>query len=298
MRVLVVDDVPDNIRVLSRMLVDDGHEVSAATNGRQALKLAATSAPDLILLDVMMPEMNGYDTCAALKADPLLQTIPVIFITALTDVEDETRGLNLGAVDYITKPFKEAIVRARVKTHLELKRKRDLLEQMSQIDGLTGIANRRAYEQRLEQAWQRAIRSGERLAAVMIDIDFFKQYNDTYGHLAGDDCLRRVAATLSEVLAHGSDLLARYGGEELVGLLSGVDEAGPAMMAERLRASIETLQIPHDASRISPWLTISIGGASCRPTRDQRPSSLIEAADLQLFEAKRQGRNQVKLVDL
>lgn len=135
MRILIVDDVPDNIRVLSRMLVDDGHEISAATNGRQALKLAAACAPDLVLLDVMMPDMDGYQVCAALKADPLLRAIPVIFITALADVEDETRGLALGAVDYITKPFKEPIVRMRVKSHLELKRQRDILERLSQVDG-------------------------------------------------------------------------------------------------------------------------------------------------------------------
>jgi diguanylate cyclase (GGDEF)-like protein len=244
MRVLIVDDVPDNIRVLSRMLVDDGHQISAATNGRQALKLVAACAPDLILLDVMMPEMDGYEVCAALKADPQLSSIPIIFITALADVENETRGLDLGAVDYITKPFKEAIVRVRVKTHLELKRQRDILQQLSHVDGLTGIPNRRAFDERLDQEWRRSVRSDEPLAAAMIDVDHFKQYNDTRGHLAGDDCLRRVAGRLAEGLTRGGDFVARYGGEEFVGLISGVNVDGLAGVAEKFRAGIEALRIP------------------------------------------------------
>lgn len=298
MRVLIVDDIPDNIRVLSRMLADDGHQISAATNGRQALRLAAACAPDLILLDVMMPEMDGYEACTALKADPQLCSIPIIFITALSDVEDETRGLDLGAVDYITKPFKESIVRMRVRTHLELKRQRDILQQLSHFDGLTGIPNRRAFDERLDQEWRRSVRSGERLAAAMIDVDYFKQYNDAHGHLAGDDCLRRIAGTVAEGLTRGGDFVARYGGEEFIGLISGVDSEGLAGVAEKLRVGIEALQIPHHASPVSPWVTISIGAAISRPTPETTPSSLIEAADQQLYAAKRLGRNRVILTSV
>jgi diguanylate cyclase (GGDEF)-like protein len=293
MRILIVDDVPDNIRVLSRMLVDDGHEISAATNGRQALKLAASCAPDLVLLDVMMPDMDGYQVCAALKTDPQLRTIPVIFITALADVEDEARGLGLGAVDYITKPFKESIVRVRVKTHLELKHQHDVLARLSQVDGLTGIPNRRAFDERLGQEWRRSLRSGEPLAAAMIDVDLFKQYNDTHGHLIGDDCLRRVATTLADGLKRGSDFVARYGGEEFICLFSGVDTAGLARVSEQIRAGIEALQIPHGDSPISPYVTVSVGAAISQPAPETPSSSLVQAADLQLFQAKRQGRNQV-----
>ena len=295
MRILIVDDVPDNIRVLSRMLVDDGHEISAATNGRQALKLAAACAPDLVLLDVMMPDMDGYQVCAALKADPLLRAIPVIFITALADVEDETRGLALGAVDYITKPFKEPIVRMRVKSHLELKRQRDILERLSQVDGLTGIANRRAFDARLDEEWRRSIRSGDPLGAAMIDVDLFKQYNDARGHLVGDDCLRLVAGALTAALNRGGDFVARYGGEEFVCLFSGVDADTLALVSEKIRAGIEALQIPHGDSPVSPWVTISIGAACDQPMPETSPSRLIEAADLQLFQAKRLGRNRVCL---
>ena len=298
MRVLIVDDVPDNIRVLSRMLGDDGHQISAATNGRQALKLAAACNPDLILLDVMMPEMDGYQACAALKADPQLGSIPIIFITALADAEDETRGLELGAVDYITKPFKESIVRVRVKTHLELKRQHDILQQLSHFDGLTGIPNRRAFDERIDQEWRRSVRSGERLAAAMIDVDYFKQYNDAHGHLAGDDCLRRIAGTVAEGLTRGGDFVARYGGEEFIGLISGVDSEGLAGVAEKLRVGIEALQIPHHASPVSPWVTISIGAAISRPTPETTPSSLIGAADQQLYAAKRLGRNRVILTSV
>lgn len=295
MRILIVDDIPDNIRVLSRMLVDDGHQVSAATNGRAALKLADSCAPDLILLDVMMPEMDGYQVCAALKADPLLQAIPVIFITALTDTEDETRGLALGAVDYIAKPFKEAIVRLRVRTHLELKRQRDLLSQLSHLDGLTGIPNRRAFDERLDREWRRAVRAGEHLAAAMVDIDHFKEYNDAHGHLAGDDCLRRVAEALAAGLERAGDFIARYGGEEFICLLNGVDDQGTAVMAERLRADIESLRLPHGASPVSPWVTVSVGAACQRPTQETAPSEVVAAADRQLFTAKRLGRNRISV---
>jgi diguanylate cyclase (GGDEF)-like protein len=295
MRILIVDDIPDNIRVLSTMLADDGHQISAATNGRAALKLAESCAPDLILLDVMMPEMDGYAACAALKADPLLKSIPVIFITALGDVEDETRGLAVGAVDYITKPFKEAIVRLRVRTQLELKRQRDILAQLSHIDGLTGIPNRRAFDERLDRDWRRAVRCGEPVAAAMVDIDHFKEYNDAYGHLAGDDCLRRVAGSLAEGIKRAGDFVGRYGGEEFMCLLNALDAQGLAVVAEKLRAGIVALQIPHEASPVSPWVTVSIGAAICRPGPETPPSELVALADLQLFAAKRVGRNQVSL---
>ena len=295
MRILIADDVPDNIRLLSRMLADEGHQISAALNGRQALKLAASCVPDLILLDVMMPEMDGFELCAALKADPLLSGIPVIFLTALTDTEDESRALDLGAVDFITKPFSESVVRLRVRTHLEIKRQHDLLARQSHLDGLTGIANRRAFDDRLQWEWQRTIRSGESLAAAMIDIDHFKEYNDAHGHLAGDDCLRRVAGAMDELLARGGDFIARYGGEEFVCLLGGVNAGGADLVVEKLRGGVESLHLPHGVSPVSPWVTVSIGVALCRPTLERAPTDLVEAADVQLFKAKRLGRNRVSL---
>lgn len=298
MRILIVDDVPDNIRILSRMLAEEGHQLTAATNGREALQLVDACSPDMILLDIMMPEMDGYEVCAALKADPLHCDIPVIFITALADAEDETHGLSLGAVDYITKPFKEAVVRLRVRTHLELKRQRDLLDRLCRLDSLTGIPNRRAFDEQLDREWRRAVRAQEPLAAAMIDIDHFKGYNDTYGHLVGDTCLRQVAGILSVGLNRGGDFVARYGGEEFITLFNGMDVKGVSDVGEKLRSTVESLRIPHAASPISPWVTISVGAAICRPTPEMSPAALVEAADAQLFAAKRAGRNRVCLATI
>jgi diguanylate cyclase (GGDEF)-like protein len=295
MRILIVDDVPDNIRVLSRMLAEDRHEIFASTNGREALTIAESFVPDLILLDVMMPGMDGYETCMALKANPLLQSIPVIFVTALGDTDDETRGLSLGAVDYITKPFKEAIVKLRVRTHLELKQQRDLLGRLSSIDGLTGIPNRRAFDDRLDTEWRRAIRVQNQLTLAMIDIDHFKPFNDNYGHVEGDACLRRVAETLDAGANRGEDFMARYGGEEFVLLSGSAEQAGMASLVEKLRAAIEALRIPHCASSVAPWVTVSIGAALCRPTPEMQPTDLVELADAELFTAKRLGRNRVSV---
>lgn len=298
MRILIVDDVPDNIRLLSRMLAEEGHQISAATSGHEALELAGICLPDLILLDIMMPEMDGYEVIAALKADPLLCDIPVIFITALADAENETHGLSLGAVDYISKPFQEAVVRLRVRTHLEIKRQRDLLDRLCRLDGLTGIPNRRAFEEQFDREWRRASRSQSLLATAMVDIDHFKEFNDTYGHLGGDTCLREVATVLDQRLNRGGDFVARYGGEEFICLLYGVDANGLYGIGEKLRAAVEALRIPHAASRVSPWVTVSIGAAICRPSQEMLPVTLIEAADAELFAAKRAGRNQVRLVSL
>lgn len=298
MRLLIVDDLPDNIRVLSRMITDAGYAVSAATSGAQALKIAAASAPDLILLDVMMPGMDGYQTLRALQADPRLAAIPVIFVTALSETEDELRGLELGAVDYITKPFKEALVIRRIRAHLELKRQRDLLERLSQVDGLTGIPNRRAFDERLDQEWRRALRSGDTLAIAMIDVDHFKGFNDTHGHLSGDDCLRRLAQTLNGGIRRAGEFVARYGGEEFVCLFYGVDFEGLSVVTEQLRASVESAHIAHGASSASPWVTISVGAALCRPERALSPNALIETADVRLYEAKRLGRNRICLTEI
>ncbi|MFB1486012.1 MULTISPECIES: diguanylate cyclase domain-containing protein [unclassified Thiocapsa] len=295
MRILIVDDVPDNIRILSRMLADEGHDISASTNGQEALMITESVLPDLILLDVMMPGMDGYAICAALKANPRLKSIPVIFVTALSDTEDETRGLSLGAVDYIAKPFKEVIVKLRVRTHLELKQQRDLLGRLSAIDGLTGIPNRRAFDERLDAEWRRAIRVGGALALTMIDIDYFKAFNDSHGHLEGDECLRRVAKTLEAAARRGEDFVGRYGGEEFVFLSSSGDQAGMAGLVETLRVSIEALRIPHGASEVASWVTVSSGVALCRPTPEMQATDLLASADAELYKAKHRGRNCVSV---
>ena len=295
MRILIAGDVPDNIRALSGMLAGEGIQISTATSGQRALKIAELYPPDLVLLDVMMPDMDGYEVCKAMKSDPLLRGIPVIFITALADEESEIRALELGAVDYISKPFKESIVKLRIKTHLELKLQREVLENLSRLDGLTGIANRRAFDERLDLEWRRAARSREKLALAIIDVDCFRAYNDLNGHLAGDDCLRRIATVLHESLNRAGDFVARFGGEEFAVMLPATGGAELSLIAERLRAAVERLNIPHGASDASPWVTVSVGGAMLEPNPETAATRIIELADRQIHSAKDGGRNQVRL---
>ena len=289
--VLVVDDSAVNIHLLSRIL-EDTYDVSFATSGFEALELAASQLPDIILLDVIMPDMDGYEVCRRLKADPLLREIPVIFVTALIRQEDEINGLQVGAVDYIIKPFHPEIVKLRVQNQLELKMYRDTHARLAMIDGLTGIANRRAFDEQLQREWLRSERNRADLSLIMMDIDFFKLYNDSYGHLDGDESLRQVANALLRSM-RGSDFAARYGGEEFVCILPETDAAGALITADRIRNKIEALRLPHEASTVSPYLTVSIGVVTVRPDLVGEPQRLIEVADQMLYQAKENGRNRV-----
>jgi diguanylate cyclase (GGDEF)-like protein len=292
--ILIVDDTPTNIQVLAEALCSD-YRVKVATSGKAALALSNNpeSRPDLILLDVMMPEMDGYEVCRRLKQSPATQGIPVIFVTAKNDVTDEEHGLRLGAMDYIVKPFRLAIVKARVQNHINLKIKTDLLETLALIDGLTGIPNRRRFDEVLDIEWKRAQRGGSVLAVIMADIDYFKAYNDNYGHSAGDQCLTAVAKTLASSLYRPSDMMARYGGEEFVGILPDIDVEGARVLAERWRANVAALALPHQHSKAENYVTISVGYASLRPTQYQSPMELVEKADKMLYQAKELGRNRV-----
>lgn len=289
---LIIDDTPVNIRVLSELFVDEC-EIIFSTNGQDGLQLAATQAPDLILLDIMMPGMDGYEVCRQLKSDPQTRDIPVIFVTALGEDEDQTKGLELGAIDYIIKPISPPIVKARIRNHLELKRHRDLLATMATIDGLTGIANRRRFDEMLHYEWQRAQRSGSPLSILMIDIDHFKLYNDFYGHLAGDDCLKAVAVGMTDVIRRPGDLLTRYGGEEFACILSDTDVKGARKVAENLLEAVANLQIPHEQSPVKPYVTVSIGFCTAWPNGVAKSQELVDCADRNLYKAKRAGRNCV-----
>jgi diguanylate cyclase (GGDEF)-like protein len=291
-RILAIDDTPTNLLALGAVLGDD-FALQVATSGAAGLALAGQSAPDLILLDVMMPDMNGFETCRRLKADPLTRDIPVIFVTALDSPEDETFGLEAGAVDFISKPLNSAVVRARVRTHITLKHQADLLRSMSFVDGLTGVANRRQFDEALQREWRACLRTGTSLALAMIDIDHFKQFNDTYGHPAGDACLRAIAAILDGEMNRSHDLIARYGGEEFVCLLPDINLAGAQIKAEQLRQAVHSLSIPHAASSTAPVVTISVGLALFIPTDKLTPEQLVAAADAELYKAKDAGRNRV-----
>ncbi len=291
-RILVVDDALDNIRMLHAALKDD-YEVIFARSGAEALRLVQEQPPELILLDAMMPELDGFGVCAVLKSSSLTRDIPLIFVTALNQPEDEQRALEAGAVDFITKPFHAAVIVARVKTHLTLKRQSDVLRQLSLTDSLTGIANRRCFDQALEREWRRCERLGTPLALMMIDVDCFKAYNDRYGHQAGDDCLKTVADCLAHCLHRPSDLVARYGGEEFAVLLPEQELEGALVIARRMIDEARGLNIAHDSSPVAPYVTLSIGATAAVPRRDTLPGKLVLDADKELYQAKSAGRDRV-----
>jgi diguanylate cyclase (GGDEF)-like protein len=293
-KILIVDDVSTNIKILGQALRQE-YDISIGTNGQKALEIAASEhPPDLILLDIMMPEMDGYEVCRRLKSDPKSRNIPVIFITTKDEIEDETKGLGLGAVDYIVKPFRLPIVLARVRTHLILKRKTDLLESLVSIDGLTEIPNRRRFDEMLDHEWRRTMRVAASLSMIMMDIDFFKDFNDNYGHAVGDECLQKVAHTLEHSVKRASDFVARYGGEEFAAILPETTLEAALNIAERIRTNVENLEIPHAFSQVSDHVTLSLGVATLVPTSDMDPNDLLKAADNALYKAKEAGRNRVE----
>lgn len=288
--VLIVDDEPMNIEILNEALGAE-HEILFATNGQEALGIASNELPDLILLDVILPDLDGYQVCKRLKNDPKTRDIPVIFVASMDPEEDEAKGLDVGATDYLAKPIRSPIVRARVRNHLELKRYRDYLEKVSAKDGLTGVANRRWFDDQLEREWRRARRNHTPLSLILMDIDFFKAYNDHYGQLAGDDCLRQLARALDKCARRPADLVARYGGEEFVCLLPDTDANGALWVASRLREEVNGLNIPHAYSLVADHLTLSIGVSTLVPVVGQPPFDLIRRADEFLYAAKQNGRN-------
>lgn len=291
--ILIVDDEPMNIEILNETLGAE-YEILFATHGQEALRIASDERPDLILLDVVMPDLDGYQVCTRLKADPKTRDITIIFVTARDQEEDEAKGLSIGAIDYLAKPIRSAIVRARVRNHLDLKRYRDYLEKLSSTDGLTGVANRRWLDEQLEREWRRARRKQTHLSLILMDIDFFKAYNDHYGHLAGDDCLRQIAQTLNKRTMRPGDLVARYGGEEFVCLLPDTRTEGALWVAKRIQEEVEGLNISHASSPAADHVTLSIGVSTLVPVVGQSPLDLIRRADELLYAAKQDGRNQIK----
>jgi diguanylate cyclase (GGDEF)-like protein len=290
-KLLIVDDQPINIQLLHQAFAAE-FQVFMATSGAKALSICATNAPDLVLLDVMMPEMDGYEVCEQLKSNPLTTDIPVIFVTAHTDDASEEHGLDVGAVDFISKPINIKIVRARVKAHIALKRQSDMLRNFAFMDGLTGVRNRRYFDEHLAIEVARAQRSKLPLSLVLIDVDFFKRFNDCYGHQAGDDCLRRLASLFGSSIKRPADFVARYGGEEFVCLLPETPFQGAYALAEIIRKAAEGCQIAHAESSVGPWVTLSLGVSTAVPARPVTGDELLKLADSNLYQAKHLGRNQ------
>ena len=291
--ILIVDDEPINIKALQLVLGEE-HNLVFATTGEMALQMAVEEPrPDLILMDIVMPGLDGFEVCQRLKNDERTSNIPVVFLTARWETSEEARGLELGAVDYIRKPFSPPIIKARIRNHLELKKTRDLLENLSTLDGLTNIPNRRRFDEIFIHEWTRAVRNKAPLSLLFIDIDHFKNYNDFYGHLAGDDCLKAVARVLQSSLGRAADFLARFGGEEFIILLPDTRENGCRHLAEAIRSAVENLDIEHKASPVADHLTVSIGAVTCVDVTACDRELLLEHADRLLYKAKHDGRNRV-----
>ena len=293
-RILIVDDAMENIQILHQALQDE-YDVLFAMNGAKALHIAQNQLPDLILLDAVMPDMDGYAVCAALRSSAITRDIPIIFVTALKTPEDETRALDAGAADFISKPVNAAVVRARVRTQLTVKRQSDALRELTLTDGLTGVSNRRAFDEKLACEWRRCARARVPMALILVDIDHFKPYNDHYGHQQGDDCLKQVGAAMRRAAKRPQDMVARYGGEEFAILLPQEDVGGAEAVARRVLGEIEALAIVHARSTSCPVLTVSMGVASVTPSEKREPATLIKAADALLYEAKASGRNRYML---
>lgn len=293
---LLVDDDPGVVQVLGRMLAGLGH-LRFALSGHDALRLARESAPDVVLVDAEMPGMNGFEFCAAMKSEPQLSEVPVIFVTSHGDVDTEVAGFHAGAADFIRKPPVAEVVVARVRTQLRLKALSDALRRAALVDGLTGIANRRRFDEQLRTECERAQRSGDPLSLLMIDVDHFKSYNDCYGHPAGDACLIMVAGALQGLVSRPADHVARYGGEEFVVLLPHTELAGAAHLAERVVETVSMLGMPHEGSPRHRRVTVSVGVATARCNADgpcvpATPEALVSAADQALYAAKAAGRAQ------
>jgi diguanylate cyclase (GGDEF)-like protein len=290
--ILIVDDEQSNILVLKKILSPE-YTIFTAKTGEEVPDLVRDNSPDLILLDLLLPGIDGFEVLKQLKEDPNTMNIPVIIISGLDDEIDEEKGLLMGAVDYIIKPFKHAIILARVKTHLKILRQIRMIERLGLVDPLTKIANRRCFDDRVAIEWRRACREHKPLGFLMMDVDKFKNYNDTWGHPQGDVLLRSVARIFSAAARRPGDLAARLGGEEFGLLLPDTGLENSVRIAEEIRAHVEQLKIPTADGKTETRVTISIGAVSCCPEKEMQIADFILAADKLLYKAKETGRNRV-----
>lgn len=293
-KILIVDDEKANRKVLKELLQDQA-TIIFAKNGQQAVELARKHVPDLMLLDVIMPDMSGFDVIEEIKNDPVTMAVSVIFITGLANSDDEAKGFDLGGCDYIYKPFKANIVIARVSMHLELIQQRKMLDNVAHIDALTGISNRRKMDFVLKDELAANKRDKKQLMVAIIDVDYFKQYNDNYGHGAGDVALKKVASSLREVLKRPRDFAARFGGEEFVVILPDCNEAGAQLVMDSLTQAIADKEIKHEFSPASENLTVSIGACIIDGSIETNAEDVLSYTDNLLYQAKREGRNRLKL---
>jgi diguanylate cyclase (GGDEF)-like protein len=303
-QILLVDDDAAVIQLLGGLLANVA-ALRFATNGKDALRLAHEVVPDLILLDAEMPGMSGFELLQALKADARLADVPVIFITSHTEAGFEVSALEMGAVDFIAKPFRSSLVLARVKLHLRMKRMTDGLRRAATIDSLTGVANRRMFDQSLVREWLLARRTGNPISLLSIDVDHFKSFNERYGRQQGDEFLRQVAAALVSACRRPADIVARYGGQEFMMLLPQTARLGAEHIGRRVLDAVQALDIRHEESLPTGYVSVSVGIAfhdaqSKQGNDDARftAEALVAAANMALGSAKRAGRARAKLRDI
>ncbi|MCL2387132.1 MAG: diguanylate cyclase [Defluviitaleaceae bacterium] len=291
--ILVVDDEAMNITALSHILKQD-YTVYVEKDGQGCIEAARELMPDLILLDIIMPAMNGFEVIATLKKDEATRDIPVIFVTGLNNAQDEEMGFVLGAADYISKPFSASVVKLRVKSQIQIINQMRLIHNISITDALTGIGNRRYFYTQLEQEWQRSMRQQTTISFIMLDIDHFKTYNDTHGHLQGDMVLKETAQIIKGSLARAIDKAARWGGEEFAIILPDTTMEGAKLVAERIRETVEAHAFVIDPSTTTS-ITVSIGINCNVPKRgaDYTLENFVSDADKALYYAKGTGRNRV-----
>ncbi|MBD2446233.1 PleD family two-component system response regulator [Nostoc sp. FACHB-152] len=299
--ILIVDDEP-SMRTLLRLYLEEvGYQVAEANNGTEALSIFQQVRPDLILLDALMPDMDGFEFCDKLRSFDFSNHTPVLMITGLEDQESVDRAFQLGVVDYLIKPIQWTTLRQRVKMLIQqsqLQQKlviaNQQLQQLANVDSLTQVANRRHFEEYLSVEWQRMIREQQPISIILCDIDFFKFYNDTYGHLLGDSCLFQIAQAIKNVVQRPTDLVARYGGEEFVVILPNTNKQGATQIAQKICFAVRSLAIPHKSSSVSSCVTISSGLSTVIPQIDSSFEAIIMAADQALYGAKAKGRDCVQ----
>ncbi len=306
MKILVVDDTKTERMIMTSYLEKLGHVVIVCTDGKAAIEAYKKHSPDLILMDVIMPIMDGYESAKTIRSLDN-DWIPIIFLSARISPDDIASGIDAGGDDYLTKPVDIVVLDAKMKamqriakmrhkllkTSAELEKTNKELQQLVNVDGLTGIANRRYMDQFLRVEFSRSIRYQQPLSYILSDIDFFKPYNDHYGHLEGDDCLKKVARAMAKTCKRSSDLVARYGGEEFAIVLPDTPADEAEKIAEKIRTAVEALAIQHQTSAVSEVCTLSLGVVTYQPKQGDKVDAMIEQADEALYQAKASGRNRV-----